>query len=178
MCYHVANTRGSINLVVLTSAFDAVPYVEKKYQVVICFEVCILYLCAALQFTKEWIYGPWADFTKIQVTQTLAFSIADICINMCRTIFLFYAKMTFSLWMRIRKKSNGAVNLKFAPIIEWKADERIRRLSMQKGSNYKVNSKRKNSVQIDVITMRLSMRKSIVGDSDEKEPIHSVIQLS
>lgn len=161
MAYTVVGALNSISVVALTSAFDAVPYIERKYQVVICCLICIIYLVASVYTAIYWIHGPMGDFSVIRVTPMLAFSLAGISMNMSRTISLFYAKQAVNLLMRIRESSNKAVSVKYAPIIEWKLDEQSPK-----------KLRRRNSVQIDVVTQRLSLEML----PKCKEPIHKSIQ--
>lgn len=143
----------ALSLVTLTAALDAVPYIGKKLQVLICSLICLIFLVTSISDAMSWIYGDLGDFSLIRLNSTLSFSIAEITINMERTISLFYAKQTLSLILRVRSGSNKAVSLKYAPGIEWKADEET------------------------ITAERSSLQSPNSEPVDSKKPIHTVIQV-
>lgn len=152
---------GTLSLVTLTAALDAVPYIEKKLQVLICSLICLVFLAASISDAMSWIYGDLGDFSLIRLNSTLSFSIAEITVNMQRTISLFYAKQTFSLILRVRSGSSKAVSLKYTPDIEWKAIQGTTAIN----------------VQINSESERASPQLPKSQPVDCKKPIHTVIQL-
>ena len=132
-------------LTAFVSALDAYN-VPRKYQLALVLILLIFDLSLASYYSLCIYHN--GDFTQFTIGPYFAASLLSICVSINRTMAIFWAKQALKTWMRIRKSSNKAITIMYAPCIEWKEDAPKRR------------QKRRSSIQIDPRSQRLSLESN------------------